>query len=283
MPELTSPLRVTWDIPADIQTARALWGKIVDGKPLFIEAHLDFPAVPGFCGFHRELLTLRRVRFGLAADWPTILRVLRECGDDWIGNVSLTLLPPYPERGEFEETVKKAREFSWGLWSTDEGLSDFEKALGFAMEGGGLSVLNPCRPAAPLSGETIEKVVRIWESRGRPGHIPLKIHDLFLSEEMGQNPFSGYPGCAGGQTLAHVDVKGNLLVCRTLPLELGNLLEHSMKELWKSEERARIREELSRLPGECSPCSLASLCRGGCPGLAPGDGRRDGSCKGPRN
>jgi radical SAM protein with 4Fe4S-binding SPASM domain len=283
MPELTTPLRVTWDIPADVQTARALWGRIVDGKPLFIEAYLPFASAPGFCGFHRELPTLRRIRFGLAADWPTILRVLRECGDDWTANLSLTLLPPYPEKGEFEETVRKVKELSWGLWSTDEGLSDFEKALELAVEGGGLSVLNPCQPAAPLSAETTVKVVEAWKKMGSPGNIPLKIHDLFLSEALGLDPFSGYPGCAGGQTLAHVDEKGNLLVCRTLPLVLGNLLEHSMKELWKSEERVRIREELSKTPGECSPCSLAAQCRGGCPGLAPGGGRRDGSCRGPRN
>ncbi len=120
-------------------------------------------------------------------------------------------------------------------------------------------------------------------SRSLGSHeVDLRVHDVFLAETLGLSPFRRYAGCQAGGALAHLTERGQIVACRTLPQVLGNLLESSLSEVWADEARRSLRERLSETPSECSTCSLAPSCAGGCRGLSPRLGR-DPSCAGARS
>lgn len=289
MHDLKSPLRITWDVPSDPLRAADLLRIILEARPLFLEAFVSEEAVWGFWGIASELEKLRQTRVTVISEGTTLCqKAIAECGSCWLNNVSVILMPPYDESGHFICMAKHARELFWGLWSTNEDIKKYfaealSRAMGFKR---GVAVINPPAPALALDGETIRAAADEWKKAGTPGGFEARIHDLFLSEALGLNPFENYKGCAACHTLAHIDREGNLLACRTAPHLIGNLLEEQLdsplKSLWDSSDRRGIREMLAKIPRECAECLHAESCRGGCHGLAPLCGGRDGGCAGAR-
>jgi GeoRSP system SPASM domain protein len=117
----------------------------------------------------------------------------------------------------------------------------------------------------------------------------LEVHDLFLWEILlpgREDGRSEYGGCQAANSLAHVDIAGDLHPCSSWPEKLGSLLEHSLEELWQSPQRLRIRAEIAAAPPGCSGCRDYPLCLGGCRGLArmfgTNRGGRDPLCPQPR-
>jgi len=247
---------------------------------LFVEMLVSSAGLPALNAIGEDLALPGgpRVTLTLSAD---LLDQLLNCGE-WLSKVSVNILPPYS--GDCGKLVGRVKEICLALWSTPEGLLEFEGAIGIAKElGWAISILNPHAKAVALKDEDRANAQKKWREAGEPSSVSLRVHDLFLSEALGLDPFASYAGCAGASTLAHLTHAGKLVACRTLPLELGDLLDSSLADIWKMEGRGRVAKVLSGTPEECLACSLAGSCGGGCPGLAPGAGLMDSSCAGVRD
>ncbi len=130
--------------------------------------------------------------------------------------------------------------------------------------------------------------------RSRPGGIPaippglaLEIHDRFLWELLRPEEAvaEGYGGCQAGNSLGHLDERGELHPCSSWPQSLGSLLLEPLEALWRSPRRLALREEIEAVPAGCGGCRDYPLCLGGCRGLSrclDGEGGRDLLCPGPR-
>jgi len=194
----------------------------------------------------------------------------------------LGMLPPYRPLLAVEDLAAVTRRVAPSLWSTPEGLGMFAEALEMA-RGYRLAsvwVLNPRAPAPPLGADDRAAAVRTWREHGSP-NVALRVHDLFLSEALGLDPFAGYGGCQAAGGLAHVSAEGVVTACRTLPVVLGDLTQEPLTEIWRAAARSQLRAALQAPPVSCIPCTLGSTCGGGCRGLGA-DLERDPSCPGVR-
>lgn len=276
MLELSTPMRVTWDVGSDSAAISNIIAKLHEGRALFVEA-----LVAGESG---ALLADNLAGFGAFSPALTVMGDFGALdafakGSDRAAKTTGFLLYQGEGSEEVATLADRFKALTLALWSTDEGLQGFGAALEAAkLIGAPLAILNPHAPAQPLSEDASARVAQLWQERGEG--VKLTAHDLFLAERMGLDPWKGYKGCAAGSALAHVTSEGLLAACRTLPLVLGDLREESMKALWKDAKRLELRAVLNAPPSGCVGCVRATFCLGGCPGLAE-PGVRDRSCAGP--
>ena len=281
MPELKAPLRLTWDLPAYARLAATVWGRIVEARVLFLEVCIRPEGLGGLQGLVGSW-GATGPKVSLLGEPECLLAALECLGAGALANADLRMLPRYrPELG-VEDLASATRRLVPSLWSTPEGLGFFAEALEIALAYRlpTVAVLNPPAPALPLGPEDRAGAVSVWQGRAE-GPLELEVHDLFLAEALGLTPFAGYAGCQAGGALGHVTEDGRLVACRTLPVDLGDLRDAGLRELWASPATESLRRTVARAPSGCADCNVEQVCRGGCPGLAGGSGR-DASCPGPR-
>jgi radical SAM protein with 4Fe4S-binding SPASM domain len=249
---------------------------------LFVDVHVTGEGVTGLPGLAAGLAEGpegRIPRLALTVAGSLLAEVIGALGPGRLAGVEVNLLPPHPEAGTFAGPVVVAA----SVWSTPEGLRAFPSALALAARLGlkTVTILNPAAPAEHLGPKDRDRAAVAWQAAGLKGRSVLRCHDLFLAGALGLAPFEGYAGCQAAAFLAHVDVDGRLVACRTLAAPLGDLVVTPLAELWASPERQRLRGALESAPGSCGSCGLVTCCRGGCRGLAADLGR-DPSCPGVR-
>lgn len=97
-----------------------------------------------------------------------------------------------------------------------------------------------------------------------PSHPVLALKDSLLNsvfEEQGQDLFGGCAGFGCGAAFNFVAVlsDGEVHACRKFPSPIGNIMSHSLEEIYRSETAARYRDGSTA----CNGCSLRAVC-GGC-------------------
>jgi radical SAM protein with 4Fe4S-binding SPASM domain len=72
-------------------------------------------------------------------------------------------------------------------------------------------------------------------------------------------------GDGSGEKLAYIDERGNVFPSQFLRVNLGNVREASMREIWLSENEFlwKLRNRERFLNGRCAGCVFLELCRGG--------------------
>ncbi len=70
--------------------------------------------------------------------------------------------------------------------------------------------------------------------------------------------------CKGGFISAYIDPKGNMRRCAASVHSLGNILDSSIKEIWREANIMSEFRSFDWLPASCKQCSKISMCRGGC-------------------
>ena len=70
--------------------------------------------------------------------------------------------------------------------------------------------------------------------------------------------------CKGGFVSAYIDPKGNMRRCATSTQSLGNVLEHSIKKIWRESNIMSEFRSFNWLPASCKRCHKINECRGGC-------------------
>jgi len=121
------------------------------------------------------------------------------------------------------------------------------------------------------------------------GITSLEVHDLFLWELLfpqGGGQRSEYGGCQAGNSIGHLTAAGEVWPCSSWPQVLGHLPAENLLDIWTSDSRLHVRDEINTPPRDCQECQIFSHCFGGCRGLARscsgGMQRRDPLCPGPR-
>ncbi len=282
MRELSAPLRVTWDLPRDPERARTLWRRLGRGRVLFVEAQVTAQSVAALEGLEAPPEGAPAPRLSLLGGAAELAAGLARLGTDALAGSELLVLPPYAPPAAMDALRDGQRKVTPALWSTAEGVAELAAAAAAArvLGAAAVAVLNPCQPAAPLTAAQRAAAAQAWRATAADD-LGLRVHDLFLAEELGLEPFRGYAGCQAASTLAHLDAEGQLRACRSLPLPLGDLGASELVTLWAAPERRSLAAQLAAAPRACAGCSLETSCRGGCRGYAP-DLARDPACGGRR-
>jgi GeoRSP system SPASM domain protein len=99
-------------------------------------------------------------------------------------------------------------------------------------------------------------------------NIKLIIHDPFLWKVF--NPEERYPegGCQGANSMLYISADNNVYPCPSMPVNLGTLLETSLREIILSAKKKELRVALNAVPEECLDCEEKEHCVGGCRGRA---------------
>ncbi|WP_459941521.1 hypothetical protein [Deferrisoma palaeochoriense] len=279
MPELSAPVRVTWDLPPDPDLARALWGRLCEARVLFVEVHVAPTALAGLSGLAHGWAEASGPRPSLLGRADPLLAAFEALGPRAVAEAEVKVLPPYRPERSVEALAGATHRLGPALWCDPEGLGELPEAVRLARAYGlsGVDLLNPPAPARPLSAGDRARAAELWRAEGEG--LEARVHDLFLARDMGLD-VSGYRGCQGASFLAHVTAEGRLVACRTHPVDLGDLASTPLTGLWAAPRRAEAAARLGAVPEACGACGLSASCRGGCPGLAGPDGR-DASCPGP--
>lgn len=74
--------------------------------------------------------------------------------------------------------------------------------------------------------------------------------------------------CVGGRSSCCIDQDGNLFPCRLIDINLGNVLQKPLVELWNSDLAINVANTIYCQPAECTQCGELSLFCNYCPGRA---------------
>lgn len=74
---------------------------------------------------------------------------------------------------------------------------------------------------------------------------------------------TGSKGCIAGQTIAFLNVDGDVMPCSYLPLSAGNVYEKKFQEIWEYSELFNRYRSYSSYQGRCGSCEYIKIC-GGC-------------------
>jgi radical SAM protein with 4Fe4S-binding SPASM domain len=128
-----------------------------------------------------------------------------------------------------------------------------------------------------------------WFSRSLESCISMNFHDAlyprFVLEKVMRNPLllakvmhgfvgktkrlksfsmnSAMPGCAAGKKVCTILPDGTVWPCPNLQVEVGNILEKSLRELWRESKVVQDLQDRRRLKGRCGSCKIRWMC-GGC-------------------
>ncbi len=136
----------------------------------------------------------------------------------------------------------------------------------------------PCGSDDPLAVSDREGWKRtvgwLYNERSKK-HREILIRDILTGKTL----------CSGCTTSINIFADGTLTPCPFLDLKLGNVYEKSLRLLMRDVKSSSEFMEFAGLPQECSACSLAGFCRGGCKAvtrqLTGAYGRMDPLCMGP--
>jgi GeoRSP system SPASM domain protein len=116
--------------------------------------------------------------------------------------------------------------------------------------------------------------------------VKLFVHDLFLHKSLalpGLGARVEYAGCQAGDAVAFIGKTGSVYPCASMPVALGDIKETTLRDVWASPARQEVVSGIRAIPAGCASCSEASLCKGGCRGLAwvsAGKDSADPACEG---
>lgn len=74
---------------------------------------------------------------------------------------------------------------------------------------------------------------------------------------------TGSKGCLAGQTIALLDIDGNIMPCSYLPISAGNVYEEKFQEIWEKSKLLNSFRDYSSYKGRCGSCEYIKVC-GGC-------------------
>lgn len=278
--ELTWPVRIYWDLPADpSETERCLniCDEIIERKVLFLSLCDTGPSVSQLC--LSVLNRLKGANIGISLTVPAAALI----------PLVLTQLSAAGVRTLLIEAL-----------SYDEVCSVAEKGAGYRMEGLpiGISfgagrnnyreipeVVSCCLtnrirdlvfPIQRLVNAKECFFVDSVESEKLAGrlksieHKPLRItiHDPFLWKVFYPDADYHEGGCQAANSMLYISPEQKVYPCPAMPLELGDLHEVTLREIILSPAKKDLRRTLLSPPAECGSCGLASKCLGGCRGRA---------------
>jgi len=102
----------------------------------------------------------------------------------------------------------------------------------------------------------------------KPSWLKITIHDPFLWRAFFPKVEFPNGGCQAANTMLYISPDGDVYPCPTLPVKLGNLLTTPLKEVIRSTGKQELRKSILERPSACISCGDWAQCKGGCRGRA---------------
>lgn len=273
LPELTTPIRIYWDItplpdsPPDLDKIAA---DIIDLKILSVDISATGTSIPQGC-----------------------FTILARFAQSRIG-VTLTISPAALSAAvEIELAAAPPKELLLEIKSVSElcalaPLSPIVAGISFPLDESNWQQIPAIISYCSANGlrRLVFPMQRLYRGED-PFHIPksgvqqtaaalyscqpnpgmrITAHDPFVWRAI--FPDTPFPEgrCQAANTMLSIDSNSVVYPCPVMPLSLGDLKTTSLKEIAKSAAKKDLRAHLLRLPQGCIDCAAAEACKGGCRG-----------------
>jgi GeoRSP system SPASM domain protein len=273
LPELATPIRLYWDLTplpdAPVDQER-ICREIIALKILSLDLTATGESVPGVCFPILEQCASARLAVTLTVS-PAALTA----------DVLLRLAPAPPKELLLEITdlgqLSAATALPAGVagisfpvndstWRQIPDLFRFAHASGISRLVLPMQRLYRGEKAFHLTRAQLGELTAALAPVPRSPSLRVTVHDPFLWR--GVFPETPFPEgrCQAANTMLAIDQKGIVYPCPTMPVPLGDLNATSLGDIARGESKRSLRGEITRLPEDCSDCSDAAGCKGGCRG-----------------
>lgn len=291
---LSAPIRVYWDVRADINTEKPASGAektVIAILERLTREKIFYLSISGWENISYE--ALREMLPGLDKNGISVSLMLS--GGKTLPENELLLHASYAKEFVFEidsekdltklsslqKILKKTpARISVSIYPHEGNYGRIPSIIEYYAKNGVQNFIIPAPGIADKSKISArdhslrEKIARAINSSpsSRNGTLNFIVHDPFLWKLLDPRCFENkkmtFEGCQAADSIAYIDFKGDVFPCLLLPIRLGNLLQDSLKEIWSSKERKAVRKKIEDIPENCKKCSRLSECNGGCRGLS---------------
>jgi GeoRSP system SPASM domain protein len=273
LPELTTPIRLYWDLtplPESPPDHEKICGEIVGLKILSLDLTATGESVPETCfpilGQCRSARLAVTLTLSPAAVTAELLRTiaLAPPKELLLEITDMGQLPPgtplpagvaglsFPVNGDTWQQIPDLFRFA------------FHQGIGRLVLP--MQRLYAGELAFHLTRAQLGDLTAALSPVPRDAGLRVTVHDPFLWR--GIFPDTPFPEgrCQAANTMLAIDREGIVYPCPTMPVPLGDLKVTSLREIARGEAKRALRAEITRLPEDCSDCSDAAGCKGGCRG-----------------
>jgi GeoRSP system SPASM domain protein len=273
LPELATPIRLYWDLtplPESPPDHEKICGEIVGLKILSLDLTAIGESVPGTCFPILEQCRNARLAVTLTLSPAAVTEELLR---------SIALSPPKELLLEITdlERIPRVAPLPAGVAGISfpvngDNWQQIPALFRFAFDRGISRLVLPMQrlyageKAFYLTRAQLEELAAALAPVPRDAGLRVTVHDPFLWR--GIFPDTPFPEgrCQAANTMLAIDQAGIVYPCPTMPVPLGDLKVTSLREIARGEAKKALRTELTRLPENCSDCSDAAGCKGGCRG-----------------
>lgn len=278
--ELSSPIRLYWDVPessSDSGLCMQICDDIVAMKILFLSLRDTAQETGQCCMGVVDRLRGRNIGLSLTASGSALTPAL-------VGRLAglsvKTLLAEASSLNDVRSLIGKTggdgkEDLPPGI-SFEVGQGNYHElpeVVSFCMNNGIRDLVFPIQRLGTEHGvfyvsrkdrDEISRRIEDLDHR----RLRLTIHDPFLWEVFFPDADYHEGGCQAANSMLYISPSYKVYPCPAMPLELGDLHETSLREIILSGTKKQLRSSLLSPPGECAACDRAGKCLGGCRGRA---------------
>lgn len=273
LPELSTPIRIYWDItPAPVTHACHLQiaEDIIALKILNLDISVTGESIPDSCFTVLKKCTEARIGITLTISAPLFTKSLTE---------SLATVPPKElllETTSIEEIF--SLDYSHPAFSgfsfpiNENNWMQIPDLIRFVSEKGIKRLVFPmqrlynCETPFHLPAHGITSISESLSSFNPDPYLRITAHDPFVWRAI--FPTTPFPNgrCQAANTMLSIDQNGVVYPCPVMPVPLGDLQMTTLREIAKGPFKKELRARLLNLPAECTGCEISDSCKGGCRG-----------------
>jgi GeoRSP system SPASM domain protein len=275
LPELQIPIRLYWDLtplPAQPLDYGRICGEIAALKILSVDLTATGPALPQACLTVLMGLAAARVAVTLTVS-PQALPAAAES----LAAATLAALLVEIDRAAALDSLDiplPLRQRPLGIsfpvtaanWQELPELVGNVASLGFSRLVLPMQRLYSGEAAFHLPRTELTTLASRFAAMELPAALRITAHDPFLWKAI--FPDQAFPEgrCQAANTMVAVAADGGVYPCPVMPVLLGSLREHSLREIVMGDGKRELRARLLQPPQHCLECGELSGCHGACRG-----------------
>ncbi len=281
--ELSSPIRMYWDIGPVSSLVSADYGRIASeiafNKVLSLQITETGPVLSEACRAVLETLKEKPIALSLVAP----LAALDERALEGLRRSSVKVV--FAQTSSVDELVVIAERANRAGSNPAVGVSfpvsrenfqELPRLLRSCIDENVTHLLLPMQRLMTgaecfvFSRKERKELTALLASIKKPTWLKITIHDPFLWRAF--YPEVKFPngGCQAANTMLYISPDALVYPCPTVPMILGDLKKGSLKDVIFSDAKKKVREELRVAATPCIDCAELAACKGGCRGRAYG-------------
>jgi GeoRSP system SPASM domain protein len=279
--ELTSPIRMYWDIDGPqgipVDDCRRIAQELVANKLLSLQVTENAAAFTPPCFAILDTLKNAPIALSIVApisalDHAAIRSIQRSSVKAMFAQANsmsdLDKIALISKQAQGNPLVGIAFPVSTGNFR------DLPAALSFCVEQKITHLLLPMQrlrsdeKCFSFSRKEREELTEQLNRIDKPASLKITIHDPFLWRAF--FPTVEFPsgGCQAANTMLYISPAADVHPCPIMPIKMGNLLTTSLKDIIFSDRKKEVRQDVLSVPKECERCGELGQCKGGCRGRA---------------